>query len=189
MILANARTDIHEAILAAHTVAYKAVSLFGEHHKLKDGRHYTEPEPTVSCGRPITHGVFNNSLDFISLSTLVVGARLNTQCRCSMKETNVSEIRKLLNKGFVANKDWRIGDVRVSVKSFMEPILAFLNRYKEQVEVYVGLYENKATYTEVLGLVITSKHNRLADRLTWEITIADADLIFPLSVSGLFCRK
>ena len=189
MILANARTDIHEAVMAAHATAYQAVSLFGEHHKLKNGKLYDEPEPKVSFGTPVIHGVFSNTLDFISLSTLVVGARLRTNCKCAMKEMGVQDIRSALNKTSMSGRDWRIGDVRVTVKNFMKPIFEFLQKHADQVEAYVCTYHNEVLYTDVFGLVIMSKHDSPADRLTWEITIDDADLVPPLSVRGLFGRK
>lgn len=189
MSQANTRTDIHEAVLAAHTAAFNAASLFGEHHKLKDGKRYNDPAPEISTGRPVVHGVIGRSLDFIPLSTLVVGAKLKTQCQCAMKPANVGEIRKLMNKSFFSNKDWRVGEVRVSVMSFMEKILGFLSRYGNQMEAYVAIYDNKDKYTDVFGLVIMSKSTDCHDRLTWEITIDDAELVPPLSIRGLFCRN
>lgn len=189
MLQANDRADILDAIIAAHKVAYETASLFGEYHKLKDGKRYNDPELIVSYKNPVIHGFFGSSLDFISLSALVVGSKLNTRCKCVMNEMSISDIRKLFNKSFAVNKDWRVGDVRVSVKKFMEPIFEFLTNYKDQVEVYTSLYENAATYTDVLGLVIISKNKIKSDKLIWEITIDNADLVNPLSLHGLFCRN
>ena len=181
--------DIHEAVLAAHAVAYSTASLFKGHHTVKDGNRYINPEPAISHGNPIIHGIFSNTLDFISLSSLVVGGKMDTQCKNSMKVMSVTDIRKFLIQGFTAKKDWRVGDVRVSVRSFMEPILAFLKQYADQMEVYVNIYDNKLTYTDVFGLVIVSKRATGAPNLVWEITIDDAYLVPPLSTSGLFCRN
>ena len=185
---ANTRIDNHEANLAAHTVAYKAAALFKEHHKLKDGKRYNDPEPIVSTGRPVVHGVIGSTLDFIPLSTLIVGGKLNTKCKGTMKQMTVADIRKLLNTSFTASKDWRVGDTRVSVEKFMNPILEFLFSYRNQVEAYVSIYQDEDTSTDVFGLIIISKNGGF-DQLAWEISINDKDLVAPISLRGLFCRN
>lgn len=189
MLQANTRTDIHEAVLAAHVVAHAAVSLFGEHHKLREGKNYIDPEPLVKNGTTITHGVFGNYLDFVPLSAMLVGKKLNTNCKGAMEKVGVDEIRQLMKKCSIAGKDWRIGNVRVSVKKFMEPILKYLVQHSDQVEAFAGIYQNKLTYTDVFGLVIMSKSGPTGEGMTWEITIDNIDLVEPLSVKGMFCRN
>lgn len=190
MLQANTRTYVHEAVLAAHIAAHSAVSLFGEHHKLKDGKSYIDPEPLVKHGTTITHGIFGNSLDFIPLSAMLVGGKLSTKCKGSMKKVTVGEIQQLMKKCGIVDKDWRIGNVRVSVKKFMEPILKYLTQHAEQVEAFAVIYENKLTYTDVFGLVVVSKPGgAIGENMTWEITIDNVDLTEPLSVRGMFCRN
>jgi hypothetical protein len=189
MLKANNCTATHEAILAAHTVAYATAALFKEHHKLKNGKQFIDPEPIVSHGIPIVHGIFGSSLDFVQLSSLVVGGKLNTQCQSPMTVTNVVEIRKFLTKDFPAKKDFRVKNTRVSVKNFMEPILEYLKRYAAVIEVYSCIYDNKLTYTNVYGLIIVTKSVIGGGNLIWEVSIDDADLIAPLSTRGMFCRN
>lgn len=182
--------DVHEAIKAAHLAAYTSVSLFGEHHRFKDGSRFCEPESTVvDTGKVFTHGIFNNTLDFIPLSKILVDGKLTTQCKSAMGQVSVADIRQLVKQNFTKNKDWRIGDVRVSVNAFLEPILQFLDQHDEEMEAFAGIYDNKLMYSDVLGLVIVSKQSVIGQRMTWEITIDDADLVPPLSVRGLFGRK
>lgn len=174
------RKAFKEISTAAHRAAYAAASMFLEKHDFQQGR------VAGTDGLFIKHGYLEEGEDdMIPIMKLVVGAKLRNKHTLPLVGT--LSINRLIRQSFVGSQAWIADDVQVSVKRFIEPINRFLMEYEEHVEVYAGIYENKFTNTNVLGIFIMLKNNEGEEkRLSWEITIDNADLADVSNVKHLF---
>lgn len=164
---AFSRKLLQEVSLQAHRAAYAAGSTFLEKHDFNQGRY--------GSGLFIDHGYLNEEEDFIPIMKVVAGDRLRN--RHILRQVSALSISRMMRQSFVGNQAWLTGDLIVSVKRFMEPIIKFLNTYHECLDVFAGIYENKFTHTNVFGIYITIKDECAPDkRVCWEITIDDNDL-------------
>jgi hypothetical protein len=151
--------------------------MFLEKHDFNQGR--------VGNGFYMIHGYENEEEDFIPLSKLVVGSRLRE--KNPLPQVGALSINRLLKQSFVGNQCWETGDIQVPVKRFMESITKFIAQYEEHLDVFAGIYENKLTSTNVLGIYITLKDiDDDTKRLSWEITIDDNDLVEAMTLQNLF---
>lgn len=159
-----AREIYHEA----HGVAYKAGTMFLEKHHIR--------QRSVGEGFVIKHGYKLDNDDVVPIMELVTGAKLRNKYALPLVG-NLS-IMRLLRQTFVGNQAWLADDVQVSVKRLIEPIAEFITKHNEHLEVFAGVYENKYTHTNVLGIYITLKNvKKEKDSMAWEITIDDGDLV------------
>jgi hypothetical protein len=154
--------------------------MFLEKHDFKQGR------IVGTEGLFIKHGYKEDGEDdMVPLMQLVVGARLRN--KHVLPQVGTLSISRLIRQSFAGSQAWVANDVQVSVKRFIEPITQFLTQYEEHVDVFAGIYENKFTNTNVLGIFIMLKDMEDEDkRLSWEITIDNADLADVSNVKHLF---
>jgi hypothetical protein len=167
---------------AAHHATYQAFSnLFLDKHDFIQGR-------LKAGGMFITHGYKTEDDDVVPISTLVVGGKLIEKHR--YRQVGALSIARTLRQSFVGNQVYLADDVQVPVKKLMEHVTRFLMDYEQQVDVFAGIYENKLTNTNVLGIYIMIKDvDEDSKRLAWEITIDDHDLRDELSAASLFFKQ
>lgn len=159
----------------AHHVAYAAASMFLEKHHIRQKR--------VEEGMAIKHSYKLDNDDVVPIMELVSGAKLRNKHALPLVG-NLS-IARLLRQSFVSNQAWLADDVQVSVRRLMEPVIEFITKHSEYLEVFAGIYENQYSHTNVLGIYITLKSvKKEKDRMAWEITIDDGDLVEVASFSS-----
>lgn len=170
---------IAEISNAAHRAAYAAGSMFLEKHEFNQGR--------SGDGLFIVHGYMNPEEDLVPITKVVVGSKMRESSR--LRHVGMASISSMLNQTFVGDQAWLAGDVQVSVKRFLEPVLQFIAKYAEHLDVFAGVYENKLTSTNVFGIYIMLKDvEDDAKRLCWEINIDDHDLTEALSWKNVFLK-
>ena len=174
------RKAFKEISTAAHRAAYAAAAMFLEKHDFQQGR------VSGTDGLFIKHGYMEDANDEMTpIMKLVVGARLRN--KHTLPQVGTLSINRLVRQSFAGSQAWIADDVQVSVKRFIEPITQFLAQYEEHLDVFAGIYENKFTNTNVLGIFIMLKNMEDEDkRLSWEITIDNADLADVSNVKHLF---
>ncbi|BAW18993.1 hypothetical protein [Ralstonia phage RP31] len=161
----------------AQHVAYMASLLFKEHHKFELG--YADAKKI----NPRTINGYQNYLaDFVPLSDMVLGKALKN--KEPLRAIRHTAVERMIRQSFVGGKAWANGDVQVTTKDFMRPILDFLAKWGERLETYAGIYENKFTGTNVFGIYVKLVGDDGFDHLSWEITIDDVDLVKPMAMSN-----
>lgn len=152
----------------AHHIAYKVGTMFLEKHHIR--------QCSVESGFSIKHGYKLDNDDVVPIMELVTGAKLRN--KHALPIVGNLSIMRLLRQTFVGNQAWLADDVQVSVKRLIEPIAEFVAKHNEHLEVFAGVYENKYSHTNVLGIYITLKNvKKEKDSMAWEITIDDGDLV------------
>lgn len=172
------RSAIKTITKEAHTAAYEATALFGVYHRFKQG--YADPSQMSLYA---LNGYENYQLDFVPLSNMVVGKRLKN--KEPLKAIRASAVERMLRQCFVGGKAWAHGEVVVHTKDFIQPVVGFITKYAERLEVYAGIYQNPETMTNVFGLYVRLMDVESEDQLCWEITIDDVDLVKPTSKPSL----
>lgn len=177
------RKAIQTIAQEAHRAAYRAGSLFGDYHRVQQGRLARKQE-----GHYTLNGYEDYKLDFVPLSTMYGAAHLKNKGR--LKVTTVAGLRAMLRKSFVDGMAWGRNDQQVLTKDFLSPVLEFLEEYESNFEIFAGEYLDRDTHAKaftVYAKLIGVEEN---DQLCWEITINDVDLVKPYTASlhNLFKR-
>lgn len=167
---------------AAHHAAYQAFkNLFLDKHDFIQGR------TGDGKGLYITHGYKTDDDDVVPISTLVVGAKLRE--KHTLRQVGALSINRMIRQSFVGSQVYLADDVQVPVKKLMEHVSRFLMDYEQHLDVFAGIYENKLTSTNVLGIYIMIKNVEDSNRFAWEITIDDHDLVDEVSEASLFFKQ
>jgi hypothetical protein len=177
------RSAIKTITKEAHQAAHDAAHLFGEYYRFKQG--YADPKQESLYA---LNGYENYQLDFVPLSNMVVGKVLKN--KEPLKEIRATSVERLLRQSFVGNRAWTHGDTVVLTKDFIMPVIKFITRWAERIDVFAGIYQNPHTMTNVFGIYVKLRDVEGEDQLCWEITIDDVDLVKPSSkpsLRSLFC--
>ncbi len=172
------RTAIRNITKEAHQAAHAAAFQFGEHYRFKQGYADAKKESLFAL-----NGYENYQLDFIPLSNMVVGKVLKN--KEPLKEVRATSVERMLRQSFVGGRAWAHGDTVVLTKDFIKPVVEFITKWAERLDVFAGIYQNPKTMTNVFGIYVKLKDVEGEDQLCWELTFDDVDLVKPSSKPSL----
>lgn len=165
--------DIATLTELARETSLEAMVWFGKQLECKQNGVFSNTAQ-FPVGSEVIHGFFDRELDFIPVSTMVIGGRIKN--RNVLIPIKPECIREYSDQTFVRDKAWILREHRVKTSDVIFPVAQFAKKYKDEVEVFAAVHEHEHRHTQVLCFVIMLKRAKGENRLMWQISIDDAHL-------------
>lgn len=175
------RKAIKEISIQTHQVIFNTFAKLFEEDHTRQQTHYRN---SGDSGFSIVHGYKKDFDTVIPVCEIVVGARIHN--KHSLPAISVLGINRLLKQTFPNKKAWASESKFVDTKKIVEGIANLVAANSKHLEVFAGIYQNKFTYSNVFGLVVLLKDVVGEQRLSFELTIDDIDLVEASEINRLF---